>query len=106
MSEVVEIRPRLEESVRPYQERDGFAQNIVRLAGAMASTFPNDCHGVVIIGVDNEGRWSIGWRVREDSPIGVTALAGVGIAAISKDMLMEPTLKEALIRNGLVRDEP
>lgn len=103
---VVELRANSDNQGRVYEERDGFAAHIVRLAGAMASAFPGDLHGVVIVGVSDKGHWSVGYRVREGGPIGVTMLAGLALAAITKDMLAAPAAGEALIRNGLMSPPP
>lgn len=91
---------------RDWEERDGFAQHFMRMAGGMVSNFPTNLHGVVIVGVDEKGNWSVGWRVREDSPIGQTMLGGLAIAAVTKDMLADPTVGDALVRNGLVLPAP
>lgn len=90
------------DEVREHQPLTGDAQRFMVSAGKLAQNFPDDLAGYVMIGVDSKGRWSLAFRVREDGLMGQTLLAGLAMAAIQREMIAEPQVKEALIRNGLV----
>lgn len=93
---------------RERKERNAVCDQMERCAGIMAQNFADDLAGYIIIGVNRAGGWSLGSGVTNDAAcfIGSTALAGLGIAAINRDMLAESQIKDALIRNGLVQPPP
>jgi len=101
-----EVREIYFDEVRDHVPLTGDAQRFMISAGMLAQNFPDDLAGYVMIGVDSQGKWSLSFRVRENGVMGATMLAGLAIAAIQRDMIVETQVKEALIRNGLVFPDP
>lgn len=97
-----EVREIYHGETRPYQERSEMTVRMERSAGIMAQNFAEDLAGYVTIGVNAQGEWSLGFGIDPNSPIGAKMLAGIAIAAIQRDMIIEQAISEALIRNGLV----
>lgn len=93
---------------RERQDRNSMCDRMERCAGIIAQNFAENLAGYIVIGVNRSGGWSLGAGVIDDDTcvIGSTVLGGLGIAAINRDMLAEASIKDALIRHGLVNPPP
>lgn len=88
-----------------YRELNGLAERLRTQIATVANLNP-DLAGYIIITVGPDGGWAISWKADPESPIGNTMLAGIGIAAIHRDMLADAAACEALVRNGLKQPPP
>lgn len=91
---------------REHKERNALCEKMERCAGVMAQNFADDLAGYIVIGVGRDGSWSLGQATDPGCMIGKAMLAGLGFAAINRDMLAEEQIKDALIRNNLVQPPP
>lgn len=83
----------------------GLAERLRTELAALANVRADDLAGYVVLCVNSKGAWDLAWKVDEDSPIGLTMLAGLATAAIQRDMLGDSAAVDALVRNGL-REPP
>lgn len=92
---------------RDHVARNAMCQKMERCAGVMGQNFAEDLAGYIVIGVGKDGSWSLGHAVDAESMLGTSMLAGIGLAAIQRNMIAEEQIKEVLIRNGFVQpDKP
>jgi len=68
----------------------------VRLEKAVAllQGYQPDMAGYIVIGVGADGHWSCGWAVDPDAVLGRRMLAGLGVAAITEELLIDSRLRE------------
>lgn len=85
-------------------ETNGLAERLRTEVGALANINATDLAGYIVICVDTQGRWQIAFKVLDDDacPVGVTMLAGLGLAAIQREMVADGAACDAMVRNGLL----
>ena len=75
-------------------ERCGLASRLCVEAEAVANVYAHDIAGYVMVCVNSKGVWSLSYEMDPDSPIGMTMLAGLAMAAIQRDMLAKAAARD------------
>lgn len=88
-----------------FKDACGLAERLRTELAALSNVYAKDLAGYIVICVNSKGCWSLAFKTTDDEacPLGPTMLAGLGIAAIQREMVADSAACDAMVRNGLLR---